>query len=236
MTRAVLFDLFNTLVPGTVGVPEPLGPELGVDAAAFDAAFAAAARERFVGALGDLGETLRTIARRVGGDPSDAQVARAHDLRLATVRATLAAVPAATLETLAALRASGWRIGLVSNVTPGSAESWRASALPPYFDAVAFSDEVRVAKPDAGIYLAACGPLGVAPHECVYVGDGADDELEGATALGMRAVRTVEHATVDRGWTGPTIDVLPDLVALLGPPSSSSGGSAGWLRVHSRSR
>lgn len=220
MTRAVLFDLFNTLVPGTVGVPEPLGPKLGVDAAAFDEAFAAAARERFVGALGDLGETLRTIARRVGGDPSDAQVARARDLRLATIRATLAAVPATTLETLAALRADGWRIGLVSNVTPGSAESWRASALPPYFDAVAFSDEVRVAKPDAGIYLAACGPLGLAPHECVYVGDGADDELEGATALGMRAIRTVEHSAIERPWVGAAIDSLAELPVHLGQPAS----------------
>ena len=220
MTRAVLFDLFNTLVPGSVGEPEPLGPELGVDAAAFDDAFAAAARERFVGALGDLDETLRTVARRIGGDPSDGQVARARDLRLATTRAALAAVPATTLATLAALRSGGWRIGLVSNVTPGSAESWRASAMPPYFDAVAFSDEVRVAKPDAGIYLAACGPLGVAPQECVYVGDGADDELEGAAALGMRVIRTVEHSAVAHSWTGPTVAALPELSALLGPPSS----------------
>ena len=91
--------------------------------------------------------------------------------------------------------------------------------MPPYFDAVAFSDEARVAKPDAGIYLAACGSLGVAPQECVYVGDGADDELEGAAALGMRVIRTVEHSAVAHSWTGPTVAALPELSALLGPPS-----------------
>jgi hypothetical protein len=32
VSRAVLFDLFNTLVPGTLGPPVALGPALGVDA------------------------------------------------------------------------------------------------------------------------------------------------------------------------------------------------------------
>jgi putative hydrolase of the HAD superfamily len=220
MTRAVLFDLFNTLVPGSVGPPVPIGPALGVDPVAFDRAFAACWRRRFMGELGDLAATLRSVAHDAGGDPTDAQVAEAAELRLASTRRLLAAVPATTLDTLGSLRAAGWRIGLVSNVTPGSAAVWRETPMPAYFQAVAFSDEVGAAKPDPAIYLSACRGLGVAPAECVYVGDGADSELEGAAALGMRAVRTVEHATVDRGWTGPTIDALPELLALLGPPSS----------------
>jgi putative hydrolase of the HAD superfamily len=218
--RAVLFDLFSTLVPGVVGAPPVLGPVLGVDAERFDAAFEASARERFVGGLGDLRSTLRTVARRAGGDPSDADVERAAEVRLASTRRLVAAVPSTTLDALATLRDAGWLIGLVSNVTPGSADAWRESAMPPYFQAVAFSDEVRVAKPDAGIYLAACRPLRVTPEECVYVGDGADHELEGATVLGMRVIRTLEHAQVERPWTGPAIRSLAELPALLGAPAA----------------
>ena len=83
MSRAVLFDLFNTLVPGTVGPPAPIGPALGVDAVAFDRAFAACWRRRFMGELGDLASTLRSVAHDAGGDPTDAQVASATSLRLA---------------------------------------------------------------------------------------------------------------------------------------------------------
>jgi putative hydrolase of the HAD superfamily len=219
VARAVLFDLFNTLVPGVVGSPPVLGPVLGVDADAFDLAFAACARRRFAGEFGDLTATLRAVAHDVGGSPSDVAVERAASLRLESTRRLLAAVPGSTLSTLADLRARGWRLGLVSNVTPGSAAEWRKSVLPPYFSAVAFSDEVHAAKPDAGIYLAACRQLGVAPSSCVYVGDGADEELEGAAALGMRVVRTVEHSDVERDWTGPTIKTLSELLPLIGTPT-----------------
>lgn len=40
-------------------------------------------------------------------------------------------------------------------------------------------------KPDPAIYLLACRRLGVAPEDCVFVGDGGDRELEGAAAVGM---------------------------------------------------
>jgi putative hydrolase of the HAD superfamily len=218
VARAVLFDLFNTLVPGVVGSPPVLGPVLGVDADAFDRAFAACAHRRFAGELGDLTATLRAVAADVGASPSDVAVARAASLRLASTRQLLAAVPASTLTALGGLRSLGWRLGLVSNVTPGSATEWRSSALPPFFDAVAFSDEVHVAKPEPGIYLAACRSLDVPPSSCVYVGDGADSELEGAAALGMRVIRTVEHSAVERGWTGETIRSMPELLDLVGTP------------------
>jgi putative hydrolase of the HAD superfamily len=56
----------------------------------------------------------------------------------------------------------------------------------------------------------------VPPAACVYVGDGADEELAGATALGMRAIRTTEHADSDPAWTGPTITTLPETLTALG--------------------
>lgn len=220
MRRAVLFDLFNTLVPGgsdgdRTAVNNEIARVLEVDPVAYNRVFFAASHERFVGALGDLAGTIRAIAGRVGGTPSDAQVERAVALRRTLTADLVAAVGDRTLSTLDELRLAGWRLGLVSNVTPETPDRWREGKLPPYFDAVAFSSELGVAKPDPGIYLAACEQLEVQPAECVYVGDGADDELAGATALGMRAIRTTEHADTDPSWAGPTVDSLIDVLTVL---------------------
>jgi putative hydrolase of the HAD superfamily len=193
-----------------------MGEVLGVDPAAYDRAFRAAWRERDIGSLGGLADTVRTVAVRVGGSPTDAQVTRAAGLRLAMTGALLAQVSAGTLSTLDKLRAGGWKLGLVSNTTAESPDRFRLSPLAARFDATAFSNECRAAKPDPAIYLAACRALGVPPAACVYVGDGADEELAGATALGMRAIRTTEHADSDPAWTGPTITTLPETLTALG--------------------
>lgn len=221
MRRAVVFDLFNTLLPGgsdgdrTV-VNHQIAAVLGVDPQAYDDAFLAASRECFTGAFGDLGGMIRAIAGRVGGAPTDEQVERAAALRRTMTADLVAAVPDPTLSTLDELRLAAWRIGLVSNVTSETPDQWRYSKLAPYFDAVAFSSELGVAKPEPGIYLAACRQLGIPPEECCYVGDGADDELAGAAALGMYAIRTTEHADSDPAWAGPTIDSLIEIFTFLG--------------------
>src|SRR5262245_47493715 len=147
MRRAVIFDLFNTLVPGgvhgdRVSVNEQIAAVLGVDAEAYKHSFFAASHERFIGAFGDLAGTIRAIAGMVGGAPSDEQVERAGALRRRMTADMLAAVPDTTLATLDALRLAGWRIGLVSNVTAETPDRWWESKLSPYFDAAAFSCEV----------------------------------------------------------------------------------------------
>jgi putative hydrolase of the HAD superfamily len=221
MQRAVLFDLFNTLVPGGTDaerrtVTLAMGRVLGVDPSAYADAFHASWPERFAGRLGDLAGTIRVIAERVGGTPSEPQVARAAELRSALTAGLVARVPADTLSTLDKLRAGGWLLAVVSNTTPESPDRFRNSPLSGRFDATAFSSELGVAKPDPAIYLSACRRLGVGAGSCVYVGDGADSELVAAAALGMRAIRTTEHADTDPAWTGPAIRTIADLLNELG--------------------
>ncbi len=232
MRHAVLFDLFNTLVPGKrangggrQATIVQMASALGVAPEAYQRIFFGAERERFVDAFGGLPNTVRTLAVRAGGTPSEEQVESASALRRELITDLLAAVPGATLSTLDQLRLAGWRIGLVSNVTPDAPDQWRESKLPPYFDAVAFSSELGVAKPDPEIYLSACRALGVAPAECVYIGDGADNELAGATALGMYAIRTTEHADSDPAWTGLTIGSFAELPAILGAAAEGTGSA-----------
>lgn len=221
MTRqAVLFDLFHTLVPGgsdgrrhTVALA--MGQALGVDPETYAQAFHACWPERFAGKLGDLASTVRAVAERVGGAPSDQQVAEAAALRRTMTAGLIGGVPASTLAVLDELRAGGWLLGLVSNTTAESAERFRESPLAARLDTTSFSNEIGVAKPDPVIYLATCRSLGLTPAACVYVGDGADDELAAAASLGMHAIRTTEHADTDPAWPGPAIRTLADLPAVL---------------------
>jgi putative hydrolase of the HAD superfamily len=223
MRRALLVDLFSTLIPGGHAerkvVHREMAQVLRVDPDAFADAFDATAYERFTGAYGDLPNTLREIARRSGGHPTDAEVEQATDLRRALARQLINAAPLSTLSALAELRALGWRTALVSNITSETQLQWPTSPLAQHFEATAFSAEVGSAKPEPAIYLAACEALAVDPTECVYIADGSDHELPAAAALGMHTIQTTEHANSDPTWPGSTITSFAALPDLLGPPA-----------------
>jgi putative hydrolase of the HAD superfamily len=71
------------------------------------------------------------------------------------------------------------------------------------------------------MYLAACRRLGVAPEECLYVGDGGSRELSGAASVGIVPLRLaapdlarhlVFHAD---DWTGPAVGSLTEVLDVL---------------------
>jgi putative hydrolase of the HAD superfamily len=216
---AILLDLYGTLVPGGAvarrdAVTREVGRVLGVDPDAMAAAVRDTYDERARGALGDLRATLRTLARRVGGDPDDGALAAACELRLALTRGLLAPAPG-TLAALDRLRGAGVALGLVSDCSIETPMVWGETALARRIQAAAFSSVVGVRKPHPDIYRAAYGPLGVAPAACLFVGDGGSRELTGAAALGMRAVRLESdragQVDPDREWAGPSIASLDEL-------------------------
>ena len=213
----MIFDLFHTLVHGAAQDWERAVAEaaaiVGVEPAALLAAYHDTFRQRQV--EWDSEQAVRILAERAGGSPSPAQVARAAAVRRALARRVLSAVQPSTLDVLDSLRGTGYRLGLVSNATADTAESWPGSALAARFDVAVFSCEAGVAKPDPRIYLAATTALGAQPAKCYYVGDGADSELAGAAALGMTVVRTTEHNDSDPSWPGATITSLTELNRLL---------------------
>jgi putative hydrolase of the HAD superfamily len=186
---------------------------VGVEPALLVHAYHTSWRQRLV--QWDMAQTIWILAGRLGGSPCGAQIARAAGLRRELAGRLLGAVAPTTLGVLDRLRAAGWRLALVSNATAETPEVWPDSPLAGRFDAVAFSSVVGAAKPAREIYLAAAEALGAPPGECGYVGDGADDELAGAAALGMRAIRTTEHTDSDPSWPGETVASLTELTRLL---------------------
>jgi putative hydrolase of the HAD superfamily len=217
--RAVLFDLYGTLVHG--GDParrdemtREVGRALGVDPEAMAEAMRETYDQRARGLLGDLPSTLRTLARRVGGDPDDDAVAAACELRVEHWRELLHPAKE-TLAALDRLRAAGLKLGLVSDCSIETPLVWEQTELAPRFDTAAFSSVIGVRKPNPDIYRAAYEPLGVAPQECLFVGDGGSRELSGAAALGMQALRLESDRTgqvdPDLDWAGGSIATLDEV-------------------------
>lgn len=90
------------------------------------------------------------------------------------------------------LRRDRFRVGLISN----TGRTWGRILRPlqdemgigTAFHVRIFSDEVRVRKPERGIFETALSALGLGPHEAVHVGDDVDADVAGAKAVGMRAI------------------------------------------------
>jgi putative hydrolase of the HAD superfamily len=119
-----------------------------------------------------------------------------------------------TLPVLAELRRAGLRLGLVSN----SARDMRSFAR--HFDlevdAGLSSFHHGKTKPHASIFRAVLDLLEVGPAEAAMVGDTVEDDMEGALALGMRAILVDRLGA--RPDFEPRIDDLYALPAALGLP------------------
>jgi HAD superfamily hydrolase (TIGR01549 family) len=111
------------------------------------------------------------------------------------------------LPTLDALRGRGLKLGLLSNTARDLnvfVEHHRLSV-----DAVLTSRAHGKTKPHATIFRRMLELLDVAPEEAMMVGDTVDDDIEGALAVGMRAV------LVDREGRYPAHESLGDLRGLV---------------------
>ena len=78
-------------------------------------------------------------------------------------------------------------------------------------------------KPRPPIYHTAVNALGLDPADVLYVGDGSDDEISGAAAVGLRPVlvqrdlsNTYDSVRRDvDGCSGPAVAALSEILPLL---------------------
>lgn len=97
-----------------------------------------------------------------------------------------------------ALRDRGIRIGLISNTgrTPGRVLRilLQRAGLLEHFEALTFSDEAGIRKPDPRIFRWTLNKLGVRPEQAAHVGDDLHADVAGAQAAGLRGVHVVNGA------------------------------------------
>jgi putative hydrolase of the HAD superfamily len=221
--RAVLFDFFGTLTEAVVRGPwhERIARDLGCDPDEFRAALDRSFPARARGVFGSAEAALRWVCDQLGADPSPQRLRAAARDRIAAVRADTRLRPDAQ-PALAAARRLGMRTALVSDCAHELPAFLPGLPVAPLLDACVYSVEVGRCKPHPALFTTACERLGVAPRECLYVGDGGGRELTGAAAVGMTAVRLAapdlrRHLVFspDLDFRGLTVRSLTEAVWLL---------------------
>jgi HAD superfamily hydrolase (TIGR01509 family) len=209
MTRAVVFDLWNTIAEWPEAMWAEMRPRvaerLGLTLEEFE--------ERWYGDLaqvremGPIGDALAVF------EPSPEAVADVTELRRAVTVKGLTPV-AGAVETITALGERGLRTGLITVCSEDVALLWPETRFHGLFDAEVFSATCGLRKPDPRIYRLALDQLGVEAGEAMFVGDGDNDELAGAERVGMTAV-LLERPEFEREWSGLRIRSLLELLSLV---------------------
>lgn len=229
--KAVVFDLFGTLVPSPSSsgnlseymvVLEQMAASLSVPMDDFNRVWFETARERSIGAIATIEANIERICKELGVHAGNDRIRQATRIRFDAVRRIMQPRPDA-IGVLSRLKSQGFKIGLISNCSPDTPVIWRDTPFVPFFDVTVFSSSAGMVKPDPRIYNLAVGQLGVKPDDCLYVGDGAN-ELAGAARVGMSPVLI---KAFDEGfdgslpddareeWGGPTVSSLTEVLALV---------------------
>jgi len=116
--------------------------------------------------------------------PSDVQSLWAADFR------SWISVEPQTVDLLAALKAGGTRIALLSNAGFDFGSPFRFSPIASYFERIFVSAEMNALKPEPDIYLEVAAALGITPAEMVFI-DNKSVNTDAAALLGI----TVHHFT-----------------------------------------
>lgn len=117
-------------------------------------------------------------------------------------------------ETLSALKASGLRLGLISNWHGGLHYFCEELGIARYFDAIVSSAEVGCEKPDPRIFREALTRLRTSPEQTLHVGDSIDDDFRGAKAAGLDSV-LVDRRSVHGGFADRKVSDLHELKGIL---------------------
>ena len=188
--QAVIYDMYETLVTqfcSPLYYGTQIAENLGLSPAEFLPGWRATEEARATGKL-TFEETMEQLMKSHG-----IYTPKAHrqvvEKRIAIQADCFRHLHHGILPMLSGLKERGIRIGLITNCFSEEAKLIRESELFPCFVAHCLSWEEGVRKPDPAIYRTCLRRLGIAPEECLYVGDGGSQELEAARALGMQAVQ-----------------------------------------------
>ena len=190
MIRAVVFDMFETLVTlfeGRTYFGEDIAADVGADSAAFRKEWHSIEDDRSIGKY-SIEEGLEIVLKRMGLY-SEEMVKMAAGKRRQALGDTFSDIPDETFMMLDTLKEKGIKIGLITNTFSDERDIIRESSLFKYFDVALISYEQGICKPDLELYKRMTDKLNVKPEECLYVGDGGSRELYAARDAGMHPIQ-----------------------------------------------
>ncbi len=225
--QAVIFDLFGTLVENFT-IPEyhkvlaNMAAILKVTRDDFSKLWRETFPERVNGGHATHQESIAYICRKLNAPVTEEQIEQAAALRLEyTVKSLKPRADAVPV--IKQLKSLNYKVGLISDCSPETPTAWPMSPFAGMFDVTVFSCVAGVKKPNPRIYGIATDKLGVAPGDCLYIGDGSSNELTGALKVGMHPVlirdpdESVDAHYIEReeNWQGPVINKLKEVLNLV---------------------
>jgi putative hydrolase of the HAD superfamily len=211
--RAVIFDLWDTLVEWPVGeakrLMERMAALVGVGEEEIGRRWASIYRASQTGPLADAFVALGVPEHEV-----EAQVAERHEFARRALRPRQG-----TTRALTELRERGVKLAVLSVCSEEVPAAWPETELAGLFDVETFSSDCGLMKPEPEIYLLTASALDVEASECFFVGDGANDELAGAERVGMTPVLFLPAGAAPRwpeveGWNGLRVTSIEEVLEL----------------------
>lgn len=223
--EAVTFDLYGTLIDNLIGpqytdILRQVSSILSVPINDFRRLWSDTIYERHTGVFQSVADNLVYICHELGIQPHDNDVKRAARIRHDYARKVMTTPRSGAIEVLSQLKSWGGKTGLISNCTADAPAIWPDTPFAPLIDVAVFSCTAELMKPDPGIYQIVIEQLAVEPNNCLYVADGVNQELNGASKIGMHPVR-IKLSGEDslelnlEEWDGPVISSLTEVLSLI---------------------
>jgi putative hydrolase of the HAD superfamily len=213
--RAVLFDLDNTLWSRDDAVRRLATTQHSAFAEL--AVVPVAQYAQRVIALDDRGRVDKSVVYQQivrDFDLPDALAVALYD-HFWTMYATFCEPVPDAVAVLTALRAAGFKTGIVTNGTVAIQDPKIAGlGLAPFMDVILVSEREGIRKPDSAIFHRAVTRSGVEPSEAWFVGDHPDADVRGAAEAGLTAVWLRSWADA-APYAAHTISALSELLPLL---------------------
>ncbi|MHC4698915.1 MAG: HAD family hydrolase [Planctomycetota bacterium] len=163
---------------------------------------------------------IQRIHRRLGINLSVEQTGNLYRKSISAVSAIFT-IDEHAREVVTKLHQAGLKLGLVSNtVMPGFTidEFLEDAGFLDYFPVRIYSSDVRYMKPSRKIFRLALDQLDVAAERTIFVGDRVDNDVVGASRLGMKTVLFIPGDKYPREWdcADHTIRRLTEIPAIVG--------------------
>ena len=189
--KAVIFDLFETLITEwghKKYTKSEMCADLGIERELFDVYWKEKGSDRYLGNI-SFEESLFYVFEKCGKKVEKDTIAKVIDERIRTKAECFDNINQDVIELLKQLREWGLKTAIISNCSSEEVKVLKESELYKYFDEVVLSYEVHMKKPDVCIYEETLKRLSLDANECLFVGDGGSNELEGAKNAGIKAIQ-----------------------------------------------
>ena len=208
--RGVLFDLMDTLAYMEPEIYEKVhqsfAETLGVSTERFNWGWSNSRVQASRGLFTSTAERINSVVTALGLSIADEELTRMAQQE-ETMWRDAVKLYQGTVSLLETIRKAGLRVAIVCNGSIAMAGLAESLELAPLVDSFTISCKVESMKPEPAIYASVVEELKLDCAQCVFIGDGNDRELDGASELGIYTIKVnrprapyANLSNESRGW------------------------------------